>query len=432
MKLLLIDNCSNMLDFALRCMAEGHEVRTFQSPDKRGKKSLIGKGLIEVVADWASSMRWADLIVVGDNAKYVNQLESWRKRGFPIFGPNVEATKWELERGTGQKIMSDAGIPIIPSVQFTNYDKAIAFVQKTGLRYVSKPSGDADKALSYVSKSADDMIFMLEYWKKQGTSKAPFILQEFRAGIEMAVGGWFGKNGFSKYFLENFEHKKLMNDDKGCNTGEMGTLMKYVTQSKLAEMVLKPIEGALHKAGYSGFIDVAVMIDKKGNINPLEFTMRPGWPLFQIQQILHPDPCGWMLDLLNGEDTFEPDTKIATGVLMAHGDFPYGHQTNKEVSGFPIWGIDDKNRYFIHPAEMMVGEGTVDGKKEEMLVTAGEYALICTGKAHTVEKSIDNAYKIVDQLIFPNSPIYRTDIGQRVMRQLPDLQAMGYAEEWDI
>ena len=431
MKLLLVDASSSFLDFALRCMAEGHEVRVFMGPDKFGNRSKVGDGLITKVPDWAPSMKWADLIMVSDNAKYMHQLERYRKEGFPIYGPSVETSNWELERGTGQRIMQEAGIETIPYVQFTNYDEAIAYVRKTKGRYVSKPSGDADKALSYVSKSMDDMIFMLERWKKTNKIKAPFILQEYRAGIEFAVGGWFGKAGFSKYFLENFEHKKLMNDDKGPNTGEMLTIMKYVQNSKLADAVLKPLEGELFRQGYAGFIDVAVMIDKKGNINPLEFTTREGWPLFQIQQILHPEPCEWMLDSLNGKDTFEPDDKVAGGVVMAHGDFPYGHLSKKDVSGFPIWGIDDKNRYFIHPAEMMAGEGTVEGKTKPMLVTAGDYALVCSGKANTVEKACSNAYKVVDQLIFPNSPVYRTDMGCRVMRQLPELQALGFADEWN-
>jgi phosphoribosylamine--glycine ligase len=430
MKILLIDASSSFLDFALRCTAEGHEVRVFMGPDKEGNRSKVGDGLLTKVTDWNPSMRWADLIMVSDNAKYITALESYRRRGFPIFGPNLATTNWELERGTGQRILAEAGIEVIPSTQFTSYDEAAAFVRKTKGRYVSKPSGDADKALSYVSKGMDDMLFMLGHWKKKGRAKAPFILQEFRPGIEMAVGGWFGKNGFSEYFLENFEHKKLMNDDKGCNTGEMGTVMKYVTESKLADAVLRPLEGELYRQGYAGFIDVAVMIGKDGTINPLEFTTRPGWPLFQIQQALHPEPCEWMLDLLNGTDCFEPDDRIATGVVMAMPDFPYSNLTKKDVTGFPVWGITEKNRRWVHPAEMMSGEATIDGKPEPMLVSCGDYVLVVSGVGDTVEKSREKAYKTVDELELPNSPLYRTDIGCRVMKQLPELQDLGFAEEW--
>jgi phosphoribosylamine--glycine ligase len=430
MKLLLIDFGANSLDFALRCMAEGHEVRVFMNKDKDGNRNRVGNGLIDKVPNWESSMRWADLIWLGDNAHAMHQLEGWRNRGFPIFGPNVATSNWELERGTGQRVMADAGIDVIPSTEFSNYDAAIEFVRKNKGRYVSKPSGDADKALTYVSKGMDDMLFMLGHWKRKGKNKAPFILQEYRAGIEMAVGGWFGKSGFSPYFLENFEHKKLMNDDKGQNTGEMGTLMKYVTESKLADMMLKPLEGELYRQGYTGFIDMAVMIDKKGNVNPLEFTTRPGWPLFQIQQVLHPDPCEWMLNMINGIDTFNPETKIATGVVVAMPPFPSHSYKIDDLSGFPVWGIDEKNRYWIHPAEMMNGVGPVNGKEQSMLVSCGTYLLIASGLSETVEKSKERSYKVIEQLVLPNSPTYRTDIGCRVMKQLPDLQEHGFALEW--
>lgn len=430
MKVLVIDFGGNCLDFSLRCMAQGHDVRAWISLDKERNRSRIGNGLITKVADWKESMRWADLIYLTDNAHQMQEIESWRNRGFPIFGPNVETAKWELERGTGQDVFSRNGIEVIPSVEFQNYDKAIEFVRKTKGRYVSKPSGDADKALTYVSQGPDDMEFMLTHWKKKGKNKAPFILQEFRAGIEFAVGGYFGKNGFSKYFLENFEHKKLMNDDKGPNTGESFTIMKYVENSKLADMVLKPVEGELFRQGYTGYIDVAVMIDKKGNINPMEWTTRPGWPLNQIQQILHPDPCEWMLDLIDGRDSFEPDTKIATGIVIAMPPYPNHEFKIDNLCGFPIWGIDDKNRYYIHPCEMMAGEAPVNGKWVPSLVTCGNYTMVVSGKADTVAKSCEKPYKIIDQLTIPNSPMYRTDAGNRVIRQLPELNANGFAEEW--
>lgn len=431
MKILCIDHGSNMLDFALRCMSENHEVRVFQSPDKEGGKCRVGNGLITKVPNWEGSMNWADLIVLGDNAKYIHALEKYRNKGYPIFGPNIATSNWELERGTGQDIFTNNGIEVIPSTQFENYDKAIEFVRKNKGRYVSKPSGDADKALTYVSKTPDDMEFMLTHWKKKGKNKAPFILQEFRAGIEFAVGGYFGKNGFSKYFLENFEHKKLMNDEKGPNTGESFTIMKYVENSKLADMVLKPLEGELYRQGYTGYIDVAVMIDKKGNVNPLEFTTRPGWPLFQIQQVLHPDPCEWMLDMIDGKDTFEPDTRIAMGAVVAMPPYPSQAFKIEDLCGFPVWGITEKNRYWIHPAEMMSGEGPVDGKWTPMMVSCGSYTMIVSGVGDTVTEACEKVTKRIKDLIFPNSPIHRTDFGVRVLKQLPELQALGFATEWD-
>ena len=437
MKILLIDTMTSFLDFAMRCEAEGHKVRLFLGPDAKGNAPTTGKGLVTIIPDWGSSMNWADLILTSDNAKYITALEPYRKRGFPLFAPNLHCTEWELERSTGQEVLESHGICCLPSMTFHNYDKAIEFVRaNAGQRYVSKPTGDADKALSYVSKSSQDLLFMLEYWKRTQKTKAPFLLQEFMPGIEFAVGGWVGKNGFAKYFLENFEFKGLLNEEIGVNTGEMGTTMKYCTaeESKLAQEVLLPLEAELIRSGYTGFIDVSVIIDKRGNVWPLEFTTRLGWPLFQIQQVLHPDVVGWMKDLLEGWDTFTPSQEIAVGVVVALPDFPYSRTTKADLQGFPVWGITNKNRYWIHPCEMKSGEAPVlEGgvlTTSPMLVSAGEYLLVCSGRCDSVEGAKEAAYKVLKGLEIPNSPMYRTDIGDRLEEQLPQLQQLGFATTW--
>ena len=63
--------------------------------------------------------------------------------------------------------------------------------------------------------------------------------------------------------------------------------MRYVTESLLAEEVLYPLEPILHKMGYVGYVDINCMIAKDVLHIPLEFTNRPGWPLYNIQQALH-------------------------------------------------------------------------------------------------------------------------------------------------
>jgi phosphoribosylamine---glycine ligase len=437
MKILLIDASASFIDFAIRLTASGHEVRVFIGPDHKGKRTPAGDGLITKIPDWKPSMKWADLIITSTNAKYLKELEGYRKGGFPIWGCNVECASWELQRDIGVKIFDSCGIPTIPSILFKSYPEAIAHLEANpDKRYVSKPLGDADRALSYVSKSSRDLRFMLTEWQKHAP-RNPFIFQEFHKGIEVAVGGWVGRNGFLGYALENFEHKKFMNSDVGPNTGEMGTVMKYVptAESELARKLLLPLEAELIRSGYTGYIDVAVIVDKKGNLWPLEFTTRPGWPLFPIQQVLHRDLCQWMLDAINGRDTFQPYEEIAVGVVCAIKDFPYDSMPRELTCGFPVWGLKDSNRYFFHPEEMMLGRAPelVGGKLQEvpMMVTAGSCVGIVSGVGDCVEEAIDCAYATLGELEFANSPMYRTDIGQRVLKQLPELQKLGYMTSWE-
>ena len=439
MKLLIIDqfDCGFAMDLAMKASDHGHDVRVYMRNNHDGSRNENGDGIdcFKKVADWEPSMNWADLIFVTDNSRFMNRLESYRRKGYPIYGCNVEGARWEQDREYGAAIFERAGIDIIPTTKFSKYDEAIAFVLKNKeKRYVSKPIGDGDKALSYCSKDWRDMVFMLNKWKKMNAYDGDFILQEFHAGSEMAVGGWFGLNGFSKYFLENWEFKKLMSGDYGPATGEQGTVLRYTEKSLLADKVLKPLEGFLHGIGYSGYIDVNCIIDDKGNPWPLEFTTRPGWPLFQIQQALHlGDPIQWMLDSLNGKDTLKVRDGIAVGIVVSQPDYPYGTVKKKENTGYPIFDLTlDDVAGNIHMSEMKMGYGPgKDGRNTEpCLVTAGSYVLTVSGVGDTVEAAREACYtRFKKKIHMINSPMIRDDIGKKLEKMLPVLQKNGYCKD---
>ena len=274
LKILLVDPAGALVDFGIRCLAEGHSVKQWIRPHGQ-ERSKIGRGLIDQVQNWQIHAKNADLIVLSDNAYQMRDLEKFHEEGYPIIGTNQLGAKMELDRDYGQEIMKKAGLSVIPSHEFHDYNSAIEFVKANPKRYVSKPSGDADKALSYVSKSPADMVFMLQRWKETG-KRRDFILQEFVPGIEFGVGTWVGPNGFSKNILEGFEHKKLMSGNYGCNTGEQGTVIKYVKESKIFDDTLKRFEDYLVYIGHTGYVDLAFIIDEKGEPRPLEWTMRKG------------------------------------------------------------------------------------------------------------------------------------------------------------
>lgn len=430
MRILVIDQQAASLDWTMRCQRDGHDVKWMVKPDEKVAK--VGKGIVERIDDLYDWLKWPDLVFYADNTYYLQAVEPFRKRGVPVIACTTEASEWELDRSVGMKVLKRAGIECPPTKEFNDYDAAIAFVKKTMLRYVSKPSDSPDKALSYCAKSPADMVYMLERWKRLNKLKNPFILQQFIGGTEMAVGGWFGPGGFNRGWCENWEFKKLMNDDLGVATGEQGTVLRYVKSSLLAKKVLQPIEDQLAAIGYIGYIDVNCIIDDEGTPWPLEFTMRPGWPTFNIQQALHKgDHAEWLVELAEGTDArnWELDT-IATGVVMSIPDYPYSHLTRKEVIGVPVYGME-KDSPNLHPGEMMQGEAPheVDGKivSQPCLVAAGDYLLVASGVGSSVMESKKGAYRTLKGLSVPNSPMYRTDIGNRLKKQLPELQAMGYA-----
>lgn len=303
MRLLILDPPGHGLDIAIRARDAGHEVKLAIREDERSKH--IGEGFVDVVRNHKEWMRWAQLVLCTDNSLYLRDLDSYRDEGGLVIGPSQEAAQWELDRKLGQDVFRKAGIDVATAKEFHSYDDAINFVKKNMRRFVSKPCDDAnaDKALSYCSSGPDDMIYMLERWRKSDKLKGSFILQEFIPGIEMGCAGWFGPHGFNSGWEEDFEFKKLMNGECGPATGEQGTVLRYVKHSKLAEQMLKPLIPQLEALNYTGDVGVNCIIDEKGKPWPLEFTMRLGWPAFQLQTALireDMDPVEWMMYLAAG------------------------------------------------------------------------------------------------------------------------------------
>lgn len=440
MRVLIIDSLGSGLDTALRAQRDGHQVKHFIRKSSDNKERLTGVGLVDLVDDWHPWYRWADLILLTDNNKYMRELGALhRDHPVPIIGGNEASADWEIDRALGQSVLKKHGIGTIPGREFTDCDAAIAYVKKHDKRFVSKPQGDTlDKALSYVSKSPADMVYMLERWKKLDKLKSPFILQDFVEGTEMAVGGWFGPGGFNDGWCENFEFKKLMNDDLGPATGEQGTVLRYTRQSKLARKVLAPLESELAKINYCGYVDVNCIIDDKGNAWPLEFTTRFGWPTYNIQPELHTgDSVEWLLDLATGKDAraIRYD-QLAVGVVLSIPDYPYSHITRREVVGIPIYGLTESLWKHFHPCAVMMGENVpnqINGHhlKMPMPVTAGDYVGVMTAAATTVKDAALTCYRRLKKLVVPNSPMWRSDVGKRLAKQLPMIQKWGYATAMD-
>lgn len=433
MKLLVIDS-ELALPFALRAQEAGHDVKYWLPPNRDGSPCHIGDGLVTKVREWKPWMKWADLIVTTGNAKYAWALDPFYDKGFPIIGADRRAAALELDRKVGMDFLEACGIPCPPFEIFDSIDKAISHVKLTGQTYVCKQwGGDDDKSMSYVSSSPADMVFMLERWKKLGKIKGRFMLQKKIKGVEVGVGGWFGRGGFCSYAEENWEHKKFMNDDLGCNTGEMGTVMRYTKKSKLFDLLLAPCAERLHGMGYVGNIDVNAIIDEEGTPWPLEFTMRFGFPAINLNMALHEgDPVDWMVGLFDGRDLLRCRHDICVGVVMVHGDFPQSKWPFEQVAGFPISGLTAERRKNVWLTSVMKAVAPVmqggEIVEKPMICTAGDYVAVTTGLGATVEAAREAVYETTWKVKWNSNRMFRTDIGCRLEKELPVLQSLGYCK----
>lgn len=438
MKVLLIEmeDAGCGLAFALACIRAGHEVRYFLPKEYNQAVGEGMKGLVKIQNWVPSATGWADLVVATGNDEFMPKLQALRKAGVPFFGPSVASANLEIEREKGMALFKRCGIEVPKFETFKSLDQAEAHVRKNPARYVFKTLGsEEDKSLSYVGKSAADMVARLQRWKKLGMNpKGPVMLQTFVPGVELGVSRWMGRDGFVGPYNENWEHKKLLSGNCGPNCGEAGTVQKYVEESLLGQMVLEPLEGALVEMGHLGDIDVNCIIDEDGQPWPLEFTCRWGWPAFNIMLATHKgDPAAWMLDALEGRDSLEVDHATAAGIVLAQPDYPYSAATKAVTLDIPIYGPSPGNRKYVHPQSVkmatlpaMNGEEVVD---KRMWATCGDYVAVVTGTGKTVRQACDRAYKVLKEIEIPDM-IYRDDIGEKMAEELPKVQQHGFATEF--
>ena len=99
----------------------------------------------------------------------------------------------------------------------------------------------------------------------------------------------------------------------------------------------------------------------------------------------------------------------------------------------PVYGLTQALWKHWHPCEMKMGEDVPDMKdghhfKTLMPVTAGDYVGVMTAVSDTIKDAALTCYRRLEKLTVPNSPMYRTDIGKRLAKDLPKIQKFGYAE----
>lgn len=413
------------LDFCLRAIADGHEVRLWQD----GKRP-IGKGVpgLRKVGDWRDSMAWAKdgLVLTTGNAKFTRELDRYRPFGFNIFSPTEASAKLEIDRKAGMEAMEAAGIDLPHYECFPTLDAAKAFAGKADQAYVFKSLGsEDDKSLTFVADTPEDMVSWIERKQSMGLKLTGQCMLQEKIDMlaEYGASGWVGPEGFLPgRWNVCWEHKRLMNGEVGPQTGEMGTVCAYREDDPCGDMLLA-MEPILRTLGHRGDFSIGVGIDTKGRAWPFEFTARCGWPAFFIQTASHKgDVCTWMRDLCQGKDSLKVDFRPAVGVVMAQPPFPQWNGKPECVEGIPIAFPDDAWDD-LHPAMMC--------KYGDEWQTAGELVCVATGLGKTISKAKDAAYETVKAIKFPDS-MFRTDIGDKVEESLKAIQRFGFAQDLEF
>jgi phosphoribosylamine--glycine ligase len=406
--------------FALRLREEGHDVKIFLSEEEYHN---ILSGIVP--RPWIVSNRIYPHY--GNFDLSIFDLTGRPKQAdlsatmCPTLGDGSFNCQAEDDRLFGLQMMEQAGIKVPPYQQFSDVNSAAAFVKETGKRYVYKPNGgqDQDTDTTYVSENAVDMLANLPklFTKTKG---APFILQEFVAGIEVSIEGWF--NGTDFYLLNcTLEEKKFMNGGKGPNTGCAGNLIFHFGNSepKVFRDGLKKMQPLLQAAGYVGMIDLNTIATPMG-LYGLEWTPRFGYDASAALVQLYGGNFGEMLQrtCLGQRPDISWKAEFAAGVRLSIPPYP-SEIRGKHPAGIACDGItkEDYASTFMYDLEL----------QKNQLVTAGHSGFICTpmGVGNSIAEAFDECGDRIKRIKLANAQ-YRTDIESKVRQRYYELDKDGW------
>jgi len=213
------------------------------------------------------------------------------------------------------------------------------------------------------------------------------------------------------------DHKKLLNGDKGPNTGGMGAyaptpLVNDEIYRKLDERVIIPTLEGMKAEGmpFKGVLFIGVMV-VNGEPIILEYNVRFGDPECEELMPLLKSPASELFykaatgDLKNIKIEFHD--KYAVGVVMASKDYPYKSTAPAEIIVDDIYHEELNKNAHISYAGVTRGD---DGK----LYASGGRVLVCVGLGDSIKEAQKNAYLLVGQVHFAGKQC-RTDIAYQAL-----------------
>jgi phosphoribosylamine--glycine ligase len=367
---------------------------------------------VEAVAKWAKDNAIDFAVVAPDDPLVLGAVDLLEEQGIPCFGPKKDAAIIEGSKIFSKNLMKKYGIPTAQYETFTEMDKAIEYLEKCDMPIVIKADGLAlgkgviiaenlDDAKSAVKSMMEDKVF--------GSSGSSVVIEEFLTGPEVSVLS-FTDGKTLVPMVSSMDHKRALDNDKGLNTGGMGTVAPnpYYTDTiakECMEKIFLPTMNAMNAEGrtFKGCLYFGLMLTPKGP-KVIEYNCRFGDPETQVVlPLLKTDLFEIMQAVANetlANIKVEFKKKSACCVIMASKGYPESYE-----KGYEITFNTSRKNVFVAGAKLENGK----------LLTNGGRVLGVTAISSNLKKAIAKAYKKVSKIHFENA-YSRTDIGQRALK----------------
>ena len=350
-----------------------------------------------------------DLTVVApDDPLALGMVNALEKAGRRAFGPTAEAALIEASKSFSKQLMKKYGIPTADFNVFDSEEEAIKYLEQADYPIVVKADG---LALGKGVIIAEDKIQAAEAVRsmmsggKFGKAGSRVVIEEYMTGPEVSVL-CFTDGKTIVPMVSSQDHKRALDNDKGLNTGGMGTFspsLHYTAEHEkfVREHILQATVDAMNSEGrpFKGVLYFGLMLTPKG-VKVLEYNARFGDPETQVvlprlQSDLY-EIFEAVIDGRLAHTEIKWNDKAAVCVVMASGGYPQSYETGFEITGLPV-----ENAIVFH-----AGTKLVNGK----LVTAGGRVLGVTALGEDIADARTKAYDAVSKIHFKNAH-YRHDIG---------------------
>ena len=421
MQVLLIGNGGREHALAWKLSQSPQVDRIWVAPGNGGTATVPKTTNVEVASDGLDGLaalarrEGIGLTVVGPEAPLVDGVvDRFQAAGLRIFGPTQAAAQLEGSKAFSKDFMLAHGIPTGQAAIFDDFDEAMRYLRGLDDAPVVKASGLAagkGVILPATKTEAAAVVRSILLDGRFGQAGRTVLLEERLTGPELSVLA-FCDGKTARVMPAAQDHKRLLDDDYGPNTGGMGAFAPspLATPELLAEVettILQPALAGMAAAGtpYVGVLYVGLMLTPDGP-KVLEFNCRFGDPEAQIiLSLLQSDLVDILLACVDGRlDAVTPvwrDEAAAT-VVMASRGYPDEYEI-----GVPITNIADaeaRGCLVFHAGTQLWEDGR--------LLTSGGRVLAVTGMGASLADAATHAYGGVAAIHF-NGAQYRRDIGRK-------------------
>jgi len=358
-----------------------------------------------------------NLVVVGPEKPLVEGITDYlEKYKIKVFGPSKFASQLEGSKIFTKNICKKYKIPTANFVIKQNRKQSLKYIQKVKFPLIIKADNLASGKGVYICKNKSDATKAINeiFNGKFGNAKK-ILFEDFLHGEEMSYFIISDGSTF-RYFGSAQDHKRVLEGDKGKNTGGMGAyspsrLFSKNLEKKIIKKIIKPTLKALKdkKQKFKGFLYAGLMIN---NNEPylIEYNVRMGDP--ECQTIL-PTLKNDFLDILIAccnnklsEKKINWHNKKSICIVLCSKGYPDKFKKNIEIK--KLDKIKKKKNEFIFHA------GTI--KKDQGFFSNGGRVLNFVSTSLNLLKSRSQVLKTIKNLNWQNG-FYRKDIGYKVIKK---------------